>query len=248
MDFNKELAIKGFCFRGYKDNQTVAEKLKACGVDKLDISGPQCDFRNPDVHDQVIKTFSDAGVKIVGIGAVGLKGDEGDRQYFEFCKKAGCRTVSCAGDPQTFFDALKQADQLAQEYDMVVGIHNHGGKHWLGNSQMLRYVLKDVSDRCGLCIDTAWCIHAGEDPVKWVEEFGPRVHAVHFKDFVFDRHGKHEDVVVGTGALDLPAFVKALQAADFDGPAAIEYEADVDNPVPALTKCVDEMRKTISSS
>jgi len=50
-------------------------------------------------------------------------------------------------------------------------------------------------------------------------------------------------VVVGTGNLDLPGFVKALEETGFDGMAVIEYEADADNPVPALTECVKAMRK-----
>lgn len=247
MDLNQELGVKGYCFRGYKDNETVAAKVKECGADRIDLSGCQCDFRNPDEHKSTIKTYQNAGVKIVGIGAVGLKGDESDKQLFEFCKKAGCRTVSCSGDPETFFDAIAQADKWAEQYDMFAAIHNHGGKHWLGNSQMLKYVLGKVSPRVGLCIDTAWCIHAGEDPIQWLELFAGRVHAVHYKDYIFDRNGKHQDVIVGEGALDLPAFVKGLKAIDFEGPAVIEYEADVDNPVPALKKCVQKMRPILKA-
>jgi len=65
---------------------------------------------------------------------------------------------------------------------------------------------------------------------------------VHFKDFVFERNGQWKDVVVGTGNLKLKAFADALQAGGFDGMAVIEYEADPENPVPALTECVKSMR------
>jgi sugar phosphate isomerase/epimerase len=68
------------------------------------------------------------------------------------------------------------------------------------------------------------------------------VYGVHYKDFVFDRRGKWSDVVVGTGNLDLPGFVQALDETGFNGMAVIEYEADADNPVPALTQCVNSMR------
>jgi len=40
----------------------------------------------------------------------------------------------------------------------------------------------------------------------------------------------------------LPAFVAALEETGFDGMAVIEYEADPENPVPALTDCVNQMR------
>ncbi len=246
MDFNKELSVKGFCFRGYTDNETVAGKVKACGLDRIDLSGCQVKFKEPSEHDPAIEAFQQAGVTIAGIGSVGLTGKADDEEYFKFCRKAGCNTISMAGSPDTFMDAVAQADRWAAEYDMRLAIHNHGGKHWLGNSQMLKHVLSKCSDRVGLCIDTAWCLHAGENPVDWLETFAGRVFAIHFKDFVFDRNGKHEDVIVGQGALDLPAFLKGLKAIDFNGPAAIEYEADVDNPVPALTECVARMREVIS--
>jgi sugar phosphate isomerase/epimerase len=81
------------------------------------------------------------------------------------------------------------------------------------------------------------------DPSKWAREtFKGRVYGVHYKDFTFDRRGKWTDVVVGTGNLNLPEFVQALDASNFDGMAVIEYEADAANPVPALTECVNKMR------
>jgi sugar phosphate isomerase/epimerase len=49
-------------------------------------------------------------------------------------------------------------------------------------------------------------------------------------------------VVVGQGNLDLAAFVRALEAANFDGMAVLEYEAEPENPVPALRNCVEAMR------
>lgn len=249
MDHARQLGIKGICFRGYKDNATVAAKVRACGVERIDLSRPQVDFRSPALHEPAIAAYREAGVAIMGIGVVALEGDDGDRQYFEFCRKAGCATVSVSGKPATFFDAIRRADRLAEEFGMRVAIHNHGGKDWLGNSTMLSHVLATVSRRVGVCIDTAWCIQAGEDPVKWAAEtFSGRVHAVHFKDFVFDRAGKYRDVVVGEGALDLPAFVAALVKSGFDGPPVIEYEADVDDPVPALSECVKRMRPVLEAA
>ena len=79
-------------------------------------------------------------------------------------------------------------------------------------------------------------------PVKWTEDFAGQIYGVHYKDFVFDPNGQWHDTVVGEGTLDLPAFVAGLEKSGFDGMAVIEYEADVENPVPALTRCVETMR------
>ncbi len=243
MDMNETLCVKGFCFRAFPDNAVVAQMVKECGLDRIDLSGPQLDFRNPSLHAPAIRAYADAGVTIVGIGVVGLTGGADDEELFRFCRAAGCKTISINGEPETFFEALKQAEAWAVEYDMRLAIHNHGGSHWLGNSQMLRHVLSRCGERVGICLDTAWCLQAGENPINWLDTFAGRIHAVHFKDFVFDERGGHRDVVIGDGALELPAFVKGLRSGGFDGPAVIEYEGDVNAPVPALRQCVARMRQ-----
>ena len=73
--------------------------------------------------------------------------------------------------------------------------------------------------------------------------FGERLYGVHIKDFVFDRAGKPEDVVVGTGNLDLPGLFKAMAEVSFNGSPILEYEGDIENPVPALRQCVEAVRK-----
>jgi sugar phosphate isomerase/epimerase len=108
---------------------------------------------------------------------------------------------------------------------------------------MLAQVFKNTSDRIGLCLDTAWAMHAHEDPIAMAEQFGDRLYGLHIKDFVFDRAGQHKDVVVGTGNLDLGKLNATLKAVDFDGVAVLEYEGDVSNPVPALSECVAAIRQ-----
>jgi len=139
--------------------------------------------------------------------------------------------------------SLAMAERLAAEYDVRLGIHNHGGRHWLGSSQALRWVFAQSGPRVGLCLDTAWALDSGEDPVKMIEEFGPRLHLLHLKDFVFDRARKPEDVVVGTGNLPLAAVAAALAKVGFAGEAVLEYEGDVANPVPSVSACVKAIRK-----
>ena len=87
--------------------------------------------------------------------------------------------------------------------------------------------------------------HQG-NPVKWAKDFAGHIYGVHYKDFVFGRDGMWEDVVVGEGNLDLKAFVGALEEGGFDGMAVINAKTDVENPVPALTKCVQTMRAALA--
>jgi len=149
--------------------------------------------------------------------------------------------------PDTVPASYDVAAGLAAEFGVRLGIHNHGGRHWLGCRQMLSHVFANTDASIGLCLDTAWAIHSHEDPVAMVEAFADRLSAVHVKDFVFDRVGQHEDVVIGTGALDLTALMTTMAAQDFDGCFILEYEADIDNPVPALAECVRQVAKTAAA-
>ena len=182
-------------------------------------------------------------MEIVSIGVQGLSGDEAkEEKYFKFAKAAGAKYMSIDFNINKMPQCFKTAEKFADQYDIQLGIHNHGGRHWLGSAAALDYVYSQTSKRVGLCMDTAWALHSHENPIQWVEKYADRLVGVHLKDFVFDKDGHHKDVVVGTGALDLPALMDALRKIDFSGFAVLEYEADVENPEPAMTKCADAVR------
>ena len=235
----KNLAVQSWCFRSFKDNQKVADLLKGLGLSNIELCGVHCDFMTPGVWDGVLKTYKDAGVGIVSIGVEGFSPDaEAARQRFEFAKKAGCKVMSANFHPGTFAKTVPVVTKLADEYGINLAIHNHGGYHWLGNSEVLEHVFNITSPRIGLCLDTAWALDASQDPVKMAEKFASRLYSVHIKDFVFDKAGLPEDVVVGTGNLKLPELLKTVKKSGFTGNMILEYEGDVENPVPALAKCV----------
>ena len=103
---------------------------------------------------------------------------------------------------------------------------------------MPQWVFGQTSDRIGLSLDTAWAIDSRENPVAWVRKFGDRLYILHLKDFVYQPDREPKDVIVGTGNLSLTDLDKALIDAAFDGAWVLEYEGDVDNPIPALKECV----------
>jgi len=240
MDIAKELGVQSFCFRGFKSHAEVIAKVKECDLSKIELCRVHIDFGNEAIHDEVIEQYRKGGVQIVSTGVNGLGNHpEAEEKMFQFAHKAGCKFMSV----DFGVDSYRTAERLADKYDINLAIHNHGGRHWLGCAAMLRSVFKKTSSRIGLCIDTAWALHSHEDPLKWVEEFAPRVYGVHFKDFTFERDGRHNDVVVGTGCLDLKGLLAKLKAVNFNGYAVLEYEADVNNPVPALSQCVKSVRE-----
>lgn len=241
------IAIQSWCYRHFKDLPSFFTQLKATGVTATELCGVHADFNNPAKYAETVGAFKAAGVQIVCIGVERMTGEvDMDRPKFEFCKAAGIKHMSITFAPEVFFEGkLKHVEALADEYNLKLSIHNHGGYDWLGSEGILRYIFSKTSPRIGLHIDSAWALDAKQNPVKWVQEFGPRVYGVHVKDFVFDRARNSTDVIIGTGNLDLPAFMAALKAAKFSGPLVIEYEGDEKNPVPALSECVQVLRKLL---
>ena len=242
-DIKTQLGAQSYCFRGFKDNATVIAKLKECGLDKIELCGVHADFSNESQFDEVIKQYADGGVEIVAIGVQSFKNDEAaERKYFEFARRAGAKFISCDFAVEGMPQCLDTAQKVAAEFDIKLAIHNHGGKHWLGSGQMLKHILKNTDESIGLCLDTAWALDAGEDPLQLVKDCANKLYGLHIKDFIFDRARHPEDVVVGSGNLNLAELRSTLEAVNFSGYAVLEYEGDVENPVPALTKCVEAVR------
>jgi sugar phosphate isomerase/epimerase len=237
-----DFGVQSYCFREFKDNAVVAQKVRQIGVDKLELCGVHADLGNADSVKQAVKTYHDAGVSIVSIGVQTFVGADSEEAWFESAKIAGCKHISAHFRVDSFPTAVKKTAALCRKYGMKVGIHCHGGYMFGGSADVISHLISLGEGEIGVCIDTAWCLQSAGNPVKWAEQFAGKIFGIHYKDFTFDRAGKWTDVVVGTGNLDLPNFVAALKKGNFDGMAVIEYEADPKDPVPALTECVKKMR------
>jgi len=243
-----DYGVQSYCFRHFKDNAAVAKKVREIGVDSIEVCAVHADFSDPEGWRDVVSTYHDAGVAVVSIGVQNFSGQESDRSFFECAASAGARHISCHFQVDSFTKAIPMVRGWCREYDIRVGIHCHGGYAFGGQPPVLKHLLSLGTPEIGLCIDTAWALQIGPNsgnPVQWVQDFPGQTYGVHYKDFRFDPDGRWHDTVVGQGTLDLKGFVDALQADGFDGMAVIEYEADVENPVPALTECVQVMRDLV---
>jgi sugar phosphate isomerase/epimerase len=242
-----DFGVQSYCFREFKSNADVAAKVREIGLDKIELCGIHDKFTDVAAFRDVVKIYADAGVSIVSIGVQTFSGAPGERAWFECAAAAGAKHISAHFRLDNFPTAIEQTRKLSDEFGIRVGIHNHGGYQFGGSPDELEHLLALGSPQIGLCIDTAWCMQIGPhrgNPVEWAKKYAGKIYGVHFKDFVFDRRAQWTDVVVGTGNLDLPAFLRELEAGGFDGMAVLEYEADPKDPVPALKKCVQAMRES----
>jgi sugar phosphate isomerase/epimerase len=53
---------------------------------------------------------------------------------------------------------------------------------------------------------------------------------------------KDSQVIVGKGAIDFPALFRALVKIGYSGHVGLEYEIDVDNPLPGMLQSFAYMR------
>ncbi len=242
---NQPIAIQSWCLRAFKPLPQFLEQLKSVGVTATELCGIHADFNDPSTFPAIADQFAKAKVQIVAIGVEAMTGDfSRDRSKFEFCKAVGAKNMSITFSPDAWFDGkLKAVEKLAEEFNIRCGIHNHGGYDWLGNASILKHVFSRTSKQIGLHMDTAWALDAGEKPIQWVEQFADRLHGIHIKDFTFDRAAHPSDVIIGAGNLDLPRLIGDLKKINFTGPLVIEYEGDEAHPQPALSECVQVLKK-----
>ncbi|MDR7221164.1 sugar phosphate isomerase/epimerase [Aminobacter aminovorans] len=107
--------------------------------------------------------------------------------------------------------------------------HNHDFEFVpVGGLVPQRLILEAAPD-IGWEVDVAWVIRGGSDPLHWIEEFGPRILAVHVKDIAPQGEATDEDgwSDVGHGTADWAGLVTALRK---NTPAKY-FVMEHDNPV-----------------
>lgn len=238
-DIVSTLGIQSWCFRGFSEHAELIEGLHSCGVDRLEICPVHFDpVANPE-YSSVLKTYADAGITISVFGLHWFNDDEAvARKVFDFAEVAGFPTITA----DLGGGGLAVVEKLCGEYNKKVAIHNHGRRHPLGSVAALERLFSKATMNVGLCLDTAWMLDSGEDPLEIAAKFQDRLYGIHIKDFIFDRAGKPVDVIVGEGNLDLDGLAAYLTDIEYDGYLTLEYEGDVEDPVPALKQCVDAIR------
>lgn len=237
-----QIGVQSYCFRAFRTNEEVVHAVKACGLDALELCPVHLTLEDEGVVDRTLALYRENGICISSYGVCGFTTDEAQaRRLFAFARKAGITALSADLDP----DALPMLERLCDEYGVKLAVHNHGRKHRYGTFAQLDALFASTSPHIGLCLDTAWMLDAGENPVAAAEHFADRLYGVHLKDFIFARNGAPEDVIVGTGNLDLVALFDVLERNGFNGYLTLEYEGDVQNPIPSVARCVEQLRNTL---
>jgi sugar phosphate isomerase/epimerase len=244
-DIQTQLGVQSWCFRAFKTIPALLEQVHALGVSRLELCAVHADFNKPDTFAGVAKTIADAGVMISSFGVQYFDGKPEEENWFKCAKMAGISMIATSLDIGKMPDVLTKTVALAEKYEIKLGIHNHGGYDWLGSNKMLNHILEHTPHWVGSCLDTAWMIQSGEDPLKFADRWADRLYGVHIKDFTFGTNGRWTDVVVGMGNVKLPELMAIVtgKAAGSCKCVTLEYEGDIENPLPKLVECVEQIKR-----
>ncbi|QGA55322.1 TIM barrel protein [Sulfolobus sp. E5-1-F] len=188
--------------------------------------------------EDIINLHKENGVKVIAHGVNHLKRDEKElRSIFDFANKGEIEVITA--DPDE--DSLNLISDLAKEYDIKVAIHNHGPTHRWGSYKRIYEFTKSLDRRVGMCLDLAHLFRYGENPIEAITTLRERIHDIHVKDVNY----KGEDVIVGSGVLDVKGVISKVKELNLDIPLMIEYEPDSENPIPGIVKSLDYVKKLL---
>jgi sugar phosphate isomerase/epimerase len=152
-----------------------------------------------------------------------------------------------AGDParSSMLDTLAKAGQMAADKGVTLAFET--GQE---SALLLRLTLDELkSPNLGVNFDPAnMLLYDMGDPVHAIEILGPDIRSVHVKDArrptIAGQWG--EEVPLGQGEVNIPRFLKALQAIGYDGALVVEREvgnqagriADVRHGLDFLRRCL----------
>lgn len=238
------LGVQSYCFRTYKTMPELMSAVKQTELGYVEIWPGHLDYHSEwEAVDAGLGLLKEAGLEMEAYGAVSITADEKDmRRLMDFARRAGLRYLTVVRLDEA---ALPMAEELSREYGVLFAEHNHGRRFRYGTFRELEELFGKTSSAMGLCLDAAWFLDSGEDPLAAVDVFRDRLYGVHLKDFAFDEKGDHRDVIVGQGGLDLPRFVEKLEEIRFDGYMSLEYEGDEEDPIPSTLECLKEVRKVL---
>ena len=186
-------------------------------------------------REQIKTKLRRCGIRLVNYGVVQLPDDEDKcRKVFEFAKEMGIKTIISEPEKQS----LKMIDDLCQEYEINVALHNHPKPSRYWNPDTVLSAVKGRSKYIGACADLGHWVRSGLDPLASIKKLGDRVISFHFKDVMHYNIPDMPDVVLGRGLAEVDFVIEEMRNSNFKGVISLEYEAKTKD-------LMSDMRKNI---
>lgn len=237
------LGIASYTFRNFDQAHLIGfmKELKTPYLNVKDMHLPMTPLDQVAAH---AAEYRAAGLNLSTGGTISFPNDDEEdiRKKFEYCKAAGISLIVGAPTHQT----LPRVEKFVKQYNIRVGIHNHGpeDKNFPSPLDVLAAVEK-MDSRIGCCIDVGHTMRAGTDVVAALRKAGPRLFDVHMKDLA-DGTKKESQVAVGDGVMPIHDIFKALIDIRYAGNVDLEYEIFPENPLPGVIKSFAYMRGVLA--
>jgi sugar phosphate isomerase/epimerase len=112
---------------------------------------------------------------------------------------------------------------LKDKYGLTFIYHNHGFEfETYEDGTLYDYILKNTDPKyVSMELDILWAFFPGQDPVQLLAKYGNRYKTLHMKDLkkgvargsLSGSTPQDNDVILGTGQIDIPAVIKAARKA-----------------------------------
>ncbi len=236
------LGMCSYTFRNFDRAQLIGF-LKQLEITTINLKDAKDHLPSTSADDEqkALDDYHAAGITPTAVGTVYFRKDEDAdiREKFEYAKRAGVKVI-VAGDPEP--QVLPRLERFVKEYDIAIGVHNHGpeDKIWKSPLDVLKAV-HGMDVRMGCCIDVGHTMRTGTDPVEAIRAAGPRLHDVHMKDLA-QPDVKESQVAVGRGVMPVREIFAELAKMRYPGYVDLEYEIHGDDPMPGVIESMAYMR------
>ncbi len=241
---NFKLGVASYSFRKFTREQAIA-MTKQLGTPYLNVKDSHLKLTStPQEIDAAKEEFKNAGIVIVGVGAIYFKStDDADiRSKFEYAKRLGAPLIVAGPTDKT----LPLLEKYVKEYDIKIAVHNHGPEDpYFPTPQSVLKVVKDMDPRMGCCIDIGHTERTGVNLVETVAEVGSRLLDMHTKDLA-DLKVKESQVAVGQGKIPFGELFLQLIKMKYDGCVNLEYEIKAEDPMPGMQQSFSYMRGVLT--
>ena len=196
---------------------------------------------NEDDQTRLKEIAASKGITIVSSGVWTATSEEWEK-IFSFARNMQMEFIS-AEPAKEDWDLV---EELAERFEVKVAVHNHPSETSYWKPEILLKTIQNRSGLIGSSADVGHYRRMGLDPLECIRELEGKIISFHFKDIApVGSEGSLEDVVWGSGILNIEDLLKELMRQNFKGYFTIEYEANWENNIPEIEASIDYFNQVV---